>query len=121
MSQIVAPSSRGIDPWAPFRALHLSNSLLEFQLSSPTELVPPPLTLELVNSFFVRLVVAGLLSLFLLTRAVKRGKRKEMGGGGGMEKTMEAESETREAKFCLYAFYECECLLVVVQTEPNSR
>lgn len=44
-----------------------------------------------------------------------------MGGGGGMEKTMEAESETREAKFCLYAFYECECLLVVVQTEPNSR
>lgn len=38
-----------------------------------------------------------------------------------MEKTMEAESETREAKFCLYAFYECECLLVVVQTEPNSR
>lgn len=38
-----------------------------------------------------------------------------------MEKTIEAESETREAKFCLYAFYECECLLVVVQTEPNSR
>ena len=26
-----------------------------------------------------------------------------------MEKTMEVESETREAKFCLYTFYECEC------------
>lgn len=99
----------------------LSNSLLEFQLSSPTELVPPPLTLELVNSFFVRLVVAGLLSLFLLTRAANKREKERNGRRGGMEKTIEAESETREAKFCLYAFYECECLLVVVQTEPNSR
>lgn len=43
-----------------------------------------------------------------------------MEGGGGMEKTMEAESETREAKFCLYAFYECECLLVVANRTEQS-